>query len=195
MPAPKPSSTLSVATVQSGRIAEESSELHHIAQLRFNQPALSKADIVKLALKEAIHKVESKAACKSRTETTEPLPAIPPAGTPIGGAQAVSGSPRRNRADTPSAEAGAVLPDVRDQLLSGRSSLEKQAVKGFRDVVREVHDFDAVTAKAPKTARQREAYEEEALQYLPAEEPAASSHSLPSRFELGGIRHAARTRS
>ena len=87
VPPPKPSSTLSVATVQSVRIAEELSELHHIAQLRFNQPALSKADIVKLALKEAIHKVESKAACKSRTETTEPLPAIPP-GAPIGGAQA-----------------------------------------------------------------------------------------------------------
>jgi hypothetical protein len=189
VPAPKPSSTLSVATVQSVRIAEESSELHHIAQLRFNQPALSKADIVKLALKEVILKVESKAACKSRTETTEPLPAIPP-GAPIGGAQAVSGSPRCNRADTPSAKAGAVFPDVREQLLSGRSSLEKQAVKGFRDVVREVHDFDVVTAKVPKTARQtREAYEEEALQYLPAEEPAASSHSLEPLLDLNWVEY------
>ena len=65
-----------------------------VAQLRSNQPALSEADITKerLALEEAIRKVEAEAARKSRNESraeqrTEPRAAAPPAGTPEGVAQ------------------------------------------------------------------------------------------------------------
>ena len=56
-----------------------------------------------------------------------------------------------------------MLLDAREQLWTGWSSLEKQAVKGFRDIAREVHDFDAETAPAAQTTPQsREACEEEA---------------------------------
>ncbi len=109
-----------------------------VAQLRFNQPSLLKEDIAKerLALEEAIRKVEAEAARKSRMEAPmEPRPAPPPAGAPAGSAQAASGPPRREaRADPPPADmpwrgwAAEELPDARQQLLSGRSS------EGFRDV-------------------------------------------------------------
>ena len=158
-----------------------------VAQLRFNQPALSKADIAKerLVLEEAIRKVEAEAARKSRTEIpTEPRSATPPAGAPDSGAQAAS-RPRggtapirlrpifRGRAGRPRG------PDAREQLLSGQSSLKKQAVKRFRDV----DDFGAATAEAATTVDQtRDAYEEEAPQY-PAEEPAASSHKFEPHLD------------
>ena len=142
-----------------------------VAQLRSNQ--LSEADINKerLALEKAIRKVEAEAARKSRSESrSEPRATTPPATTPDGGAQVrrASGAPRWERAnpspaDLPRAEWSAVLPSARDRLLSGRSSLKKQGVK------------------AAQTARHaREAYEAEALQILPAQEPAAPSQ----RFEL-----------
>ena len=121
-----------------------------VAQLRFNQPALSKADIAKerLALEEAIRKVEAEAARKSRTETpAEPRSAIPPAGAPDSGAQAASrvaaAEPRRS-ASGRSAVGGLArgAPRCPRALLSGQSSLKKQAVKRFRDV----DDFGAATA-------------------------------------------------
>jgi hypothetical protein len=163
-----------------------------VAQLRSN-PALLEADIAKecLAVEEAIRKVEAEAAGKSRTETrTEPQSAAPPEGAPDGGAQVASKSPRRHRADSPPAGllgAGcpAVLPTAREQLLSSRSSRKRKAVKGSRDVVRDVPDLGATTAKAAQTARQtREAYEPEAPQYPPAaEEAAAPAHRLEPHLE------------
>ena len=121
-----------------------------VAQLRSNQPALLEADITKerLALEEAIRKVEAEAARKSRSDPraeqqTDPRSATPPAGTPEG--VYASGAPRRDRsspprADLPRARWTAVLPSARERLLRGWSSLKKQGVKGFRNVVGEVHD-------------------------------------------------------
>jgi hypothetical protein len=149
-----------------------------VAQLRSN-PALLEADIAKecLALEEAIRKVEAETAGKSRTETrTEPQSAAPTEGTPDDSAQVASKSPRRHRADPPPAgplEAGgsAVLPTAREQLLSGRSSRKRKAVKGSRNVVRDVPDLGATTAKAAQTARQAcQPYEPDARQYPPAKE-------------------------
>jgi hypothetical protein len=66
-----------------------------------------------------------------------------------------------------------VLLDAREQLLSGRSSLERRSVKGFRDIVREVHDFGTVPPRALQAAPPtREAYEEEAI------EPILDRHDL-----------------
>ena len=78
-----------------------------VAQLRSNQPPLLDADITKerLALEEAIRKVEAEATRKLRTETrTEPRSATPPVGTPDGGTQVASGPPRRDRAKPPAAD-------------------------------------------------------------------------------------------
>lgn len=66
-----------------------------------------------------------------------------------------------------------MLLDPREQLLSARSSLEKQSVKGFRDIVREVHDFGAVPPRAlPAAPPMREAYQEESI------EPILDPHDL-----------------
>ena len=163
-----------------------------VAQLRFNQPALSKADIAKerLVLEEAIRKVEAEAARKSRTETpTEPRSATLPAGAPDSGVQAASGPRRRNRANPSPADvpwAGwprEEVADAREQRLSGQSSLKKQAVKRFRDI----DDFGAATAEAATTVDQtRDAYEEEAPQY-PAEEPAASSRNFEPHLDAEDV--------
>ncbi len=175
-----------------------------VAQLRSNQPALSEADITKerLALEEAIRKVEAEAARKSRNESraeqrVDPRAAAAPAPAPEGVPQVrrASGAPRRDRSNTPPADlprAGwtAVLPSARERLLSGRSSLKKQGVKGFRDVVGEVHDLGAATAKAAQTARHtREAYEAEAPPYAP-EDSAPSSHRFEPPFEPENVNSA-----
>ena len=155
------------STSEARQVIYERARKALIAHLRFNQPGLSKAAIVKerLALEDAIRKIEAEAAGKSRTPT-EPRPAIPSVGMPDGGA--ASEPPRRddaNPADMPEGGWPAVLLDAREQLWSGWSSLEKQAVKGFRDIAREVHDFDAVTAPAVQTTPQsREACEEEVIE-------------------------------
>jgi hypothetical protein len=151
-----------------------------VAQLRSNQPALLEADITKerLALEEAIRKVEAEAARKSRSEPcaeqrTAPRSATPPAGTPGGAPQVrhASGAPRRDRsspppADLPRAGWTAVLPSARERLLRGWSSLKKQGVKGFRNVVGEVHDL----------ARQQPA----------TEEPALGAHRLRAPLVVNG---------
>ena len=72
-----------------------------VAQLRSNQPALLEAHITKerLALEEAIRKVEAEAARKSRTEArAEQRPATPRATTPEGAPQVrrASAAPRRD---------------------------------------------------------------------------------------------------
>jgi hypothetical protein len=170
-----------------------------VEQLRSNQPALLEADITKerLALEEAIRKVEVEAARKSRSEPraeqrTDLRSATPLAGTPEGAPQVrhASGAPRRDRSSPPPADlsrAGwtAVLPSARERLLRGWSSLKKQGVKGFRNVVGEVHDLGAATAKTAQTARQtREAYEPEAPQHPPGtEEPASGAHRFQPHLE------------
>jgi hypothetical protein len=135
-----------------------------IAHLRFNQPGLSKAVIVKerLALDEAIRNIEAETVRKSRPEiTTQPTTTIQSLRTADGG---TSSKPP----DWP-----AVRPDPREKLLSGWSAMEEEAVSGFREEVREVHDFGAVTPTAMQTAPQTgEAYEEEEI------EPVVDPHDL-----------------
>jgi hypothetical protein len=162
-----------------------------VAQLRFYQPAFSKADIAKerLVLEEAIHKVEAEAAHNSRTETpTEPRSATLPAGAPDSGVQAASGPRRRNRANRSPADvpwAGwptEEVADAREQLLSGQSSLKKEAVKRFRDV----DDLGAATEAATTVDQTGDAYEEEGPQH-PAEEPAASSRNFVPHLEAEDV--------
>jgi class 3 adenylate cyclase len=158
-----------MSTAQARHAVYERARNALVAQLRFNQPALSKADVTKerLALEEAIRKVEAEAARNSRTEiAAEPRSATTPAGAPDGGAQVTSGPPQPNRANAPLPWAGGVAEEPP----------KKSAAQGFRDV----HALGAGTAKAAKSVGQtRDAYDEEAPQY-PNGEPAASSASLYS---------------
>jgi hypothetical protein len=184
------------STGESRRALYERARTALVAQLRSNEPALLEADITKerLALEEAIRKVEAEAARKSRSESraeqrTDPRLTAPPASTPEETPQVrrASGAPRRDRSGPPLADlpptrwTALALSSARKWLLSGWSSLKKQGGKGFRDVVGEVHDLGAATAKAAQTARHtREAYEPEAPRYPSVtEEPALGAH----RFE------------
>jgi class 3 adenylate cyclase len=171
------------STAEARQAVYEQARKALVAHLRFNQPALSNVYIAKerLALEEAIRKVETETARKSRTELpTEPRPATPPANAPDGGgASRPSWWDRANPSPASIAWVGSPeLHEPREQLLSGRYSLKKQMITGFRDF----DDLSAETAKAAK-GRTSEAYEEEAPQY-PAEEPVASSHRLGPYLDL-----------
>jgi len=77
------------STSEARQVIYERARKALIAHLRFNQPALSKAAIVKerLALEDAIREIEAGAARKSRREiATESQPAIRSAGMPDGSA-------------------------------------------------------------------------------------------------------------
>jgi class 3 adenylate cyclase len=160
-------SGLDSSTAEARQAVYEQARKALVAHLRFNQPALSNVHITKerLVLEEAIRKVETEAARELPTEIpTEARPATPPAIAPDG--SGASGPPPRNRANPSPADrpwVGSPGPDAREQLLSGPSSLKKQETTGFRDV----HDLSVGTAKEAKGVR--EAYEEEAPQYLTEE--------------------------
>src|SRR6478752_3579813 len=108
-----------------------------VAQLRSNQPALLEAQITKerLALEEAIRKVETEAARKSRNEShaveRADSRATPPAPTPeaVPQVRRASEAPRRDRNNPPPTDlprAGWAVPSARERLLSSRLSLKKR---------------------------------------------------------------------
>ena len=140
-----------------------------VAQLRSNQPALFEAQITKerLALEEAIRKVEAEATRKSHNQSqaeqqaasrTTSRPRTPEVVPQV---RRASEAPRLDRINSPPTDlpprAGWTIPSARERLLSSRSSLKKRGVNVFGDVVGEV---GAAIAKATQTARQtREADE------------------------------------
>src|SRR5579859_1285224 len=138
-----------------------------VAQLRGVEPPLSESDITKerLALEEAIRKVESEAARKALSEPrgqarSEPRPA-PAATAPVPETAAPP-----SQADGAAAAAAApaaqpvAKPSARARILEARtSSLTQTGLKGFRNVVSEVDGLGAATAKAAQTAREtRDSY-------------------------------------
>ena len=132
-----------------------------VAQLRSNQPALFEAQITKerLALEEAIRKVEAEATRKSHDESQAEQQAVSRAATSraptpeaVPQFRRAFEAPRRDRNNPPPTDmprAGWTVPSARERLLSSRSSLKKRGVKDFGDVVGEV---GAATAKATQTA-------------------------------------------
>jgi len=144
------------STAEARQVIYERARKALIAHLRFNQPALSKAVIVKerFALEDAIRKIEAGAARQSRREVpTEPQSATSSVGMPdYGGA---SEPPQRDE-DSPVPadmlkEGWPAVLSMRRQPLSGRSSLETRPAKGFRDVV---DDFGTIPALAAQTRPQ-----------------------------------------
>ncbi len=141
-----------------------------VTQLRSVEPALSESEITKerLALEEAIRKVEAEAARRLRTEPRAPARAEPPRR-----AAAAAPPPRRDRPapppepprPQPAAEPSWPQPDgaepparpaqtARERLLSGRQqSLAQEGLKGFRDVVSEARDLGSAAAKSAQSAR------------------------------------------
>ena len=170
-----------------------------VTQLRAAEPALSESEITKerLALEEAIRRVEAEAARKLRTEPRVERPAARPrsaAAEPRG-----APPPRRERVNPPAPEpsrtgraaarasepawpapgadeaeaAEAQRPlTAREKLLGSRTqSLTREGIKGFRDVVSEVRDLGGATARAARSARDtRDSYEAAATEHLPPAE-------------------------
>jgi hypothetical protein len=147
-----------------------------VTQLRAVEPALSETEITKerLALEDAIRKVEADSARKSRAELREPRAAPPP--------------PRRDGLIASKEEADAARtagprgngppPTARERILGARTapSLTREGIKGFRTVVSEVHDLGAATAKAAQSAREtRDSYGAPAPPPMPTSEPEAQA--------------------
>ena len=168
-----------------------------VAQLRGVEPALSESDITKerLALEEAIRKVESEAARKalseprtppradSRFEPRSPMPRSPLSDRPsIGRAEA-------KKAEQPLPDSGgaapAAKPSARSRLLGARtSSLKEDGLKDFRNVVNEVDALGAASARAAQTARDtRDSYAPGARQRTQAAEDLAPRPAEPERTE------------
>lgn len=131
-----------------------------VAQLRGVEPPLSESDITKerLALEEAIRKVESEAARKALAEPrsqarTEPRPA-PAAAAPAPETAAPPAQDDGAATAAAAAAQAAAKPSARARILEARtSSLTQTGLKGFRNVVNEVDGLGAATAKAAQTAR------------------------------------------
>jgi hypothetical protein len=168
-----------------------------VTQLRAVEPALSESEITKerLALEDAIRKVEADAARKARTEPRDARPSVPPLqrDRPARLADVARSEPRRNEPawSRPAADgdgASNAALSARERILSARtsSSLSREGIKGFRDVVSEVHDLGAATAKAAQSARDmRDSYEPPASAYAPPgeDEGAEPTHGLEPQFE------------
>jgi len=195
---------LGKSTGEARRALYERARTALVTQLRGVEPALPESEITKerLALEEAIRKVEAEAARKTRTESRTELRPESPAEphrrerpSPPS-AEARTGRSEKQRPETnwPKPILGEPTPaqtpsrtgplTARERLLSGRtSSLSRDAVKDFRDVVGELHEIGGATAKAAQSARDtRDSYGAGSQQRFPLpDEPAATP--LNDHFE------------
>jgi hypothetical protein len=140
-----------------------------VTQLRAVDPPISESEITRerLALEDAIRKVEAEAARRSRTELREQRPAPPPPRREQRAEprRAEPAPPRTARDETDAGEAPrrAPQPSARERLVAARpqpQSMSQEGIKGFRSVVSEVHDLGAATAKAAQSARDaRDSYD------------------------------------
>ncbi|MEZ5787909.1 MAG: hypothetical protein R3D62_15875 [Xanthobacteraceae bacterium] len=130
-----------------------------VAQLRSVSPALSESEITRerLALEEAIRKVEADAARRARTESAAGKRSAPPRPGEPGGPSRAGDQDRGREADLAgSAEgepAGSRPPGGR-RGLGNRDALRDQGLKGFRDVVADTESLGDATAQASKSARE-----------------------------------------
>ena len=163
-----------------------------VAQLRGVIPALSESDITRerLALEEAIRKVEGEAARRGRSEAARPgaAPIPRPAETmrvdsvqdraAVGAGRAGGrGEYRAQPAEPPPQMRSA--PPPRNRGSGDQGSLTDQGLKGFRDVIAEANDLGAATAQAGKSARQ-------AYAAVPA--PSPDLDRIEPRIEPEGFR-------
>jgi hypothetical protein len=153
------------STGEARRALYERARTALVTQLRAVDPPLSESEITKerLALEDAIRKVEAEAARKARAEQRAPAAPLPRRERPTADSARVE--PRRAEPFVPkppppaeaSDPAGArAQPSARERLLNARaqtSSIKREGIKGFRDVVSEVHDRGGASAKAAQSAR------------------------------------------
>ena len=152
-----------------------------VAQLRgMNDPPLTEAEITRerLALEEAIRKVEAEAARRGRSEPPRPEPAKPADAPRDLDAPA---KPARDPAAAPSPSPPAERPGTQPRNRSGgeRRSVTDEGLKGFRDVIAEAEALGDATAQGAKAAR-------EVFAATPPSGPAAER--VEPRVEPEGLR-------
>ncbi len=154
-----------------------------VSQLRSIDPPLSEADITRerLALEDAIRKVEAESVRKARAErpAPPPKPPVPPAApvaprrdrpSPALGNMPSPPRPELGRSAPPRPEpppsrmeseivaddapSAAAPGSARARLLNARTSpVSREGFRGFRNVVNEVDDLGAASAKSAQSAR------------------------------------------
>src|SRR5687768_14070700 len=165
-------------TGEGRRMLYERARTALVAQLRgMNDPPLTEAEITRerLALEEAIRKVEAEAARRGRdTPRAEPAAAKADA-APDAPEKSAPPPPDRAAPDRPAA------PPIRPR--TQRGSVTDEGLKGFRDVIAEAEALGDATAQGAKTAR-------EAFAATPPSGPAFDR--LEPRIEPEGLRPPAR---
>jgi hypothetical protein len=172
-------------TGEARRLLYERARTALVGQLRNMNPPLTESEITRerLALEEAIRKVEAEAARRLRMEPPRPdalsnvrpgeaAPAHEPAGRPPSPPREAAPSPplRRETGPPPRRESGPPAPprgeihgemppeplprSGRNRVLGERPPLTEEGLRGFRDVVVEAENLGEKTAQATKSARQ-----------------------------------------
>jgi hypothetical protein len=134
---------LQKSTGEARRALYERARTALVTQLRSVDPPLSETEITKerLALEDAIRKVEGETARKARTELRETRVSAAPARR----SEPVSPKPAGGAAKSEAQRRAQLPPSARERLLSARAaSLTREGIKGFRDAVGGGHG-DAVT--------------------------------------------------
>ena len=125
-----------------------------LAQLKSLKPPLSEAEITRerLALEEAVRKVEAEAARKLRAGNTPPRSQQP---DPPPKSDWGWDEPRRpSGGSTAEPEARTARQPDRPAFLPNRPPLAGEGLKGFRDVVAEAENLGGATAQASRSARE-----------------------------------------
>jgi hypothetical protein len=163
-----------------------------VTQLRGVVPALSESEITRerLALEEAIRKVEAEAARKSRFdapperkridrgETAEPPKNLAPQ-PPRPAAPSSNGNGGEEGTESPTLSGTAADLRRRNPASPERSSLSNDGLQGFRNVVAEAENLGDATAHGSRAAR-------EAYNQMPA--PSPEFDRLEPRLEPEGLR-------
>jgi hypothetical protein len=159
-----------------------------VTQLCAIEPSLSESEITKerLALEDAIRKVEADAARKSRAELLEQQLWRDSARVEPRRIEPISRKPGPATAAEVEAPRPGQRPTAREQLLGARSSpsTSREGVKDFRGVVGEVNALGSATAKAGQSARAtRDSYGPASSQPYP---PADHTTSFSDYGPMGG---------
>jgi len=179
------------STGEARRALYERARTALVTQLRSVDPPLSESEITKerLALEDAIRKVEADAARKARAEQRAPAAPVPRRDRPADGGrlEVRRPEPPASKPAPPSLPGEPAMPhstaqpSARERLLNARAqqapSIKRDGIKGFRDVVSEVHDLGGASAKAAQSARDiRDSYTPPAFN-APDEEEAPHTHN------------------
>jgi hypothetical protein len=129
---------LQKSTGEARRALYERARTALVTQLRSVDPPLSETEITKerLALEDAIRKVEGETARKARTELRETRVAAAPPQRSEPAAPRPAPAPAAAAAKTEAQRRAYLPPSARERLLSARAaSLTRDGIKGFRDAV------------------------------------------------------------